>query len=657
LSTWRSKDSLPVNQRNADDKRKDEKKNKRRAKKKDTPHRVEMHLEDLPNQKSRRRRIKRRGIPKKSSPKAKAIKRRVFIDKKISLNALAHNLSIKVNDLMKASTKLGLEIDPEEAEIDVDTAKLISESFGYEVVDTASQEDDFLIKSSAQVDPNSAPRPPIVTIMGHVDHGKTTLLDAIRQSNVADGEAGGITQHISAYQVSHEGELITFIDTPGHEAFTAMRARGALVTDIVILVVAADDGVMPQTVEALNHAKAANVQIIVAINKCDKSNANPPRVIQELMQYELIPEDFGGETIFVEVSALQRNGIDDLLDNIVLLSEMGEYSAPKKRHAEGIVLEARLDKGRGAVATVIVKTGTLNRSDHIVLGKVWGRVRSMSDYRGKTLKTAPPSTPVEITGLQDVPSAGDNFVVVKNSKNARSLVDHRVEEEQTLQKVKKKVVTLEDLLQQQNQADIVTLNLILKSDVGGTLEALKASLDKNKLPGTEIKILHAAVGAITESDISLAHTYGGIVIGFNIRPDTKARRAISEKNVDVRTYKVIYEALEEISKALRGLLAPTLKEQWQGLAEIRKTFSVPKVGTVAGCYVVEGKINRKHNVRLLRNSVVIWEGRLASLQRFKDPVREVEKGYECGMNLDGFNDIKVGDIIETHTMEAIVEPE
>jgi translation initiation factor IF-2 len=601
---------------------------------------------------SYRRRKSRYSGTKRSSPKAKAIKRRVMVDNNISVANLAHGMSVKSSEVIKKLLTLGQIVTINEL-IDFETASILAEEFDFEIIDSSFQENEYLIESAREVEEEGEPRSPVVTIMGHVDHGKTTLLDTIRNANVAAGEAGGITQHTSAYQVEHDGKTITFIDTPGHEAFTAMRARGAQVTDIVILVVAADDGPMPQTIEALNHAKASGVQIMVAVNKCDMAGANPQKVRQELMQHELIPEEYGGETIFVDISALKGEGIDDLLENISLISEMGEYKAPTNRHAEGFVLEAKLEKGRGAVATLLIKKGTLKQGDSLVLGNVWGRVRAMQNFKGKKIKSAGPSTPVELIGLQDVPLAGDDFVVVKNDKDAKTLVDHRIENDKKNNQTANKKVTLEDLLKMQNEEETVKLNLILKSDVGGTLEAMKVSIDKIDIPGTEVNVLHSAIGAINEGDISLANTYNGIVIGFNVRPDAKARRQINVTNVEVRSYSVIYEALDDIEQGLKGLLAPELKEQWQGLAEIRETFGVPKVGTVAGCMVLEGKIIRNHSIRLLREGKIIWEGKLASLKRFKDDAREVEKGYECGMNLDGFNDIKVGDQLETFTMEEV----
>ena len=611
--------------------------------------RVEMQMDGFGM--GRRRRTKRRSGPKKVSPKAKAIKRRVAVDGSITVGNLAHGMSVKAGEVIKILMGMG-NMARINDELDVETATLVAQEFDYEVVDETFDEDEHLIEIEEEEE-DLEPRPPVVTIMGHVDHGKTTLLDTIRKANVAEGEAGGITQHMSAYQVEKDGQLITFIDTPGHEAFTAMRARGAEVTDIVILVVAADDGVMPQTVEVISHAKAAEVTIIVAVNKIDKANANPARVRQALMEHELVSEEFGGDTIFVDISALNNIGIDELLENINLVAELEEYGANPDRHAEGAVLEARLERGKGAVATLLVQHGTLRPKDTVVLGSSWGRVRAMSDHRGNKLKEAGPSTPVEIIGLQDLPEAGDDFVVVANDKDAKKLIEHRAELKRQEELKKGQKVSLDDLFSGKTDEETVALNLVVKSDVGGTLEAIKGSLDKIDVEGTEIKILHAGVGGITEGDVSLAHTYGGIIIGFNVRPDSKARKAVDEYGVEVRTYRVIYEALEELEAALKGLLGPTIQEVVQGHAEIRQTFSVPKVGTIAGCYVQDGKVGRNHMARLLRQGRIIWEGKLASLRRFKDDVREVSAGYECGMNLEGYNDIKVGDVIETYTNEEV----
>ena len=615
--------------------------------------RVEMQMDDFPARNRGRRRRTRSAGPKKASPQAKAIKRRVELDGTITVTNLAHGMSVKAGQVIKALIDVG-QMATANDELDLETAQLVAEQFEYEVVDKTFHEQDHMIQvEEVEEDPNQVTRPPVVTIMGHVDHGKTTLLDTIRKANVAAGEAGGITQHTAAYQVEHQGQLITFLDTPGHEAFTEMRSRGAQVTDIVILVVAADDGIMPQTVEAINHSKAAGVQILVAVNKCDKPGVNPDTVRQSLMEHELVPEEYGGDTIMCNVSALKGDGLDDLLANILLVAELGEYAANPDRHADGSVLEARLEKGRGPVATVLVQAGTLNQGDSVVLGTVWGRVRAMADFNGNPIKSAGPSSPVEIIGLQDVPKAGDNMAVVKDDRAARALADHRADLDRAANMDGPIRVTLEDLLAQAEEGEKVTLNLIVKADVGGTLEAMKNSVDKLDVPGTDVKLLHSAVGAISESDITLAHTYGTVVIGFNVRPDAKARRAADQNGVEVRTYSVIYEALEDIEKALKGLLKPTIKETLQGTAEVRETFNVPKIGTAAGCRVMEGTIARPHLARLLRDGIVVWDGKLASLRRFKDDVKTVEKGYECGIRLDGFNDIKAGDVIETFTQEEV----
>jgi translation initiation factor IF-2 len=599
----------------------------------------------------RRRRGKGKSGPKKASPQAKALKRRVEMDETITVAQLSHGMAVKVTQVIKALMGMG-QMATANDPLDFDTAQLIATEFEYEVINAAFQEDEHLIQHD-ESDEDNVVRPPVVTIMGHVDHGKTTLLDQIRKANVADGEAGGITQHVSAYQVERHDELITFIDTPGHAAFTAMRARGAQCTDIVVLVVAADDGVMPQTIEVINHAKAADVEIIVALNKCDRAESDPARVRQQLLEYELISEEYGGETLMVDVSAKTGKGIDDLLDAILLVSELAEYSANPDRHAEGTVIEARVERGRGPVATILVQEGTMRQGDRIVVGEVWGRVRAITDSNGKRMKTAGPSTPVEIIGLNDVPAAGDNAVVVANDKAAKTLAGHRAETTRQHGFSQNTRVTLEDLMAMGAAGEVLALNLIIKTDVNGSLEALLGSFNQLSVEGTDIKILHAAVGAVSESDVTLAHTNNGVIIGFNVRPDAKARRAADSFGVQVRTYKVIYEAIEDVEKALKGLLGPTIEEKVQGTAELRQTFSVPKIGTVAGCMVTEGTIARPHQIRLLRDGVIVWEGRLGSLRRFKDDVRDVSKGFECGMNLDGFNDIKVGDIIEAYTREEV----
>jgi translation initiation factor IF-2 len=599
----------------------------------------------------RRPRRNKRSGPKKASPQAKAIKRRVEVAGTITVTQLAHALSVKSSQVIRSLLAMGQMATANDV-LDLETATLVATEHEYEVVNASFQEENLMIQVEEDVEAMVS-RPPVVTIMGHVDHGKTSLLDRIRKANVAAGEAGGITQHISSYQVRHQGNPITFIDTPGHAAFTAMRARGAQVTDIVVLVVAADDGVMPQTVEVINHAKAAEVQLIVAVNKCDKPDAQPDRVRQQLLEYGLVSEEFGGETIFANVSAMKGTGISELLESIQLVAEVEEYKANSARHAEGSVVEARLERGKGPVAVVLIQHGTLKRGDYFVVGTSWGRVRAMMDHRGKKLKEASPSTPVEIMGLQGVPMAGDNFIVVNSDKEAKALAEHRTEAARVKSLGASKRMTLEELLQRGVEGEVAKLNLVVKADVGGSLEALRASIDKIDVEGTDIRILHSAVGAVSESDVTLSHTNQAAVIAFNVRPDANARRIVDSLGVEVRTYKVIYEALEDIEKALKGLLGPDIQEVVHGTAEIRQTFGVPKVGTIAGCFVSTGKIARSHQIRLLRQSKIVWEGRLGSLRRFKDDVREVGTGYECGMNLDGFNDIKVGDVIEAFSNEEV----
>ena len=600
----------------------------------------------------RRRRTRRSG-PKKESPQPKAQKRRIQIDHTVSVKQLAQEMGVRAAQVLKTLIGMGSMVTIND-QIDFDTAQLVAAEFEYEVINIGFAEGDHLI----QVEEDEAagdPRAAVVTIMGHVDHGKTTLLDSIRNASVADGEAGGITQHIGAYQAERNGEVITFIDTPGHQAFTEMRARGAQVTDIVIIVVAADDGIMPQTVESINHAKAAGVPIIVAVNKCDKPGVNPDSVRQRLMEHELVPEEYGGDTMMVNVSALKGQGLDELLDAILLVAEVHEYKAVQDRHAEGVVLEARLEKGRGAVATLLVKQGTLEKGNSVVLGTTHGRIRAMTDFSGKTLKSAGPSMPVEVIGLSQVPVAGDNFVVVKSDKDAKALVENRLAEQKAKAQVKPTKVTLEDLfsMAEQDASAVKDLNLIVKADVQGSIEALKGSLEKIDVEGIVVKVLHSGVGGITESDITLASAYGAIVIGFNVRPDGGARRAADAQGVQCRYYKVIYEALDEIAAAAKGLLEPTIEEQHRASIEVRKVFTVPKVGAIAGCMVIDGKVARGQKTRLLRDSVIIWEGSLSSLKRFKDDVKEVDKGYECGIGLENYNDIKEGDIIEAYELVEI----
>ena len=497
------------------------------------------------------------------------------------------------------------------------------------------------------------PRAPVVVVMGHVDHGKTSLLDTIRNTSVAAGEAGGITQHIGAYQVQINGKPITFLDTPGHEAFTSMRARGAMVTDIAILMVAADDGIMPQTVESINHAKAAGIPIIVAVNKIDKENANPDRVMQQLTEYGLVPEEWGGETIVCKISAKKHIGIDNLLENLVLLAEVQELKANPNRAGQGTVIEARLDKGRGPVATLLVQNGTLKQGDIIIAGTSVGRVRTMTNYKGERLTEAGPSVPVEIAGLSEAPTAGAPFFAVADERMARALVEQRKAEERAKAAAPVQKVSLENLFDQIKSGERKELALIVKADVQGSVEAVKASLEKLSNDEVNVRVIHGAVGAINESDVMLAASSNAIIVGFNVRPDATARDSAARQNVDMRMYRVIYDAIDEIEAAMKGMLAPKYQEAVLGHAEVRETYKVSSVGTVAGCYVQDGVIRRDCSVRVVRDGIVVHEGTLGSLQRFKDSVKEVKERYECGLTVDKFNDIKLGDIIEAYTMEEV----
>ncbi|MEK5475888.1 translation initiation factor IF-2 [Paenibacillus sp. FSL R5-0407] len=541
-------------------------------------------------------------------------------------------------------------------ELDIDTILLLAGDFGVEVEVKIPVEDDrFETIEEVDEEADLLERPPVVTIMGHVDHGKTTLLDAIRSTNVSGGEAGGITQHIGAYQVEINSKKITFLDTPGHEAFTAMRARGAQLTDITIIVVAADDGVMPQTVEAVNHAKAAGLPIIVAVNKIDKPDANPDKVKQELTEYGLVPEEWGGETIFVNVSAKQRMGLEDLLEMILLVAEVNEYKANPDKRARGAVIEAELDKSRGPVARILVQHGTLKVGDAFVAGNSFGRVRAMVNDKGRRLKEAGPSTPVEITGLNEVPHAGDPFMVFEDERKARSIADKRAITQRQSDLGANTRVTLDDLFRHIKEGEIKDLNVIIKADVQGSVEALKSSLEKIEVEGVRVKIIHSGAGAITESDIILAAASNAIVIGFNVRPDSQTKATADQEKVDIRLHRVIYNAIEEIEQAMKGMLDPVYKETVIGHAEVRNTFKISKIGTIAGCMVTSGKISRAAECRLIRDGIVVFEGKIDSLKRFKDDAKEVAQGYECGITLDNYNDLKEGDVIEAFIMET-VEP-
>ncbi|MFR2453161.1 translation initiation factor IF-2 [Faecalibacillus intestinalis] len=497
------------------------------------------------------------------------------------------------------------------------------------------------------------PRCPVVTIMGHVDHGKTTLLDTIRKSAVVDGEFGGITQHIGAYQVEVNGKKITFLDTPGHEAFTAMRARGAQVTDIVIIVVAADDGVMPQTKEAIDHAKAAEVPIVVAINKIDKEGADPERIKAEMAEEGLLPEEWGGDTVYCEISAKKKIGIEELLETLTVVAELADLKANPNRYAYGSVVEGKLDKGRGAVATLLVENGTLRASDPIVVGAAYGRVRQMLDDKGRVIKEALPGTPVEITGLNEVPVAGDKFMVFETEKQARSVGETRMKAKIEKDRNSGAALSLDDLYSQIKEGQIIDLNIIVKADVQGTAEAVKASLEKIDVDGVRVNVIRSTVGAISESDVILASASQAIIYGFNVRPDAKVRNKAEEENVEIRLHNVIYKMVEEIETAMKGMLAPEYHEVITGQAEIRQVIKASKIGNIAGCYVTDGSIKRNCGIRLIRDGIVVYEGKLASLRRFKDDVKEVNAGFECGLNIENYNDIKEGDIIEGYVMEEV----
>ncbi|MGM9944384.1 MAG: translation initiation factor IF-2 [Lysinibacillus sp.] len=586
----------------------------------------------------------------------KELPEKITFYESLSVAELAKKLHREPSEIIKKLFMLGVMATINQ-ELDKDAIELICADYGVEVeeevrIDITDLETHF--ETTEEVDESLLEeRPPVVTIMGHVDHGKTTLLDSIRNTKVTAGEAGGITQHIGAYQVEVDGKKISFLDTPGHAAFTTMRARGAKVTDLAIIVVAADDGVMPQTVEAINHAKAAEVPIIVAVNKMDKPSANPDRVMQELTEHGLVPEAWGGDTIFVPISALKGEGIDELLEMILLTAEVAELKANPKRSAIGTVIEAQLDKGRGSVATLLVQDGTLRVGDPIVVGHAYGRVRAMVNDIGRRVKEAGPSTPVEITGLNDVPQAGDRFVVFEDEKTARQVGESRAMTAIQAQRSEKQRVTLDNLFEQMSQGDVKELNLIVKADVQGTVEAMAASLMKIDVEGVNVKIIHTGAGAITESDISLAAASNAIVIGFNVRPDVNAKRAAEEEGVDIRLHRVIYKVIEEIEAAMKGMLDPEYEEKIIGQAEVRQTIKVSKVGTIAGSYVTEGKMQRDAGVRIIREGIVVFEGELDSLKRFKDDAKEVAKGYECGITIKNYNDIKEGDIIEAFVMEEI----
>ncbi|HAM1841088.1 TPA: translation initiation factor IF-2 [Listeria monocytogenes] len=591
-------------------------------------------------------------------PKPKELPEKIVFSESLTVAELAKKLYREPSELIKKLFMLGVVATINQS-LDKDAIELICDDYGVQVeeeikVDVTDLDVYFENELNEAVDESKlVERPPVVTIMGHVDHGKTTLLDSLRNTKVTLGEAGGITQHIGAYQLEIHDKKITFLDTPGHAAFTAMRARGAQITDITILVVAADDGVMPQTIEAINHAKAAGMPIIVAVNKIDKPQANPDRVMQELTEYELVPDAWGGDTIFAPISAKFGEGLENLLDMILLVSEVEELKANPDRRAIGSVIEAELDKGRGPVATLLVQDGTLNIGDPIVVGNTFGRVRAMVNDLGRRVKKVGPSTPVEITGLNDVPQAGDRFVVFEDEKTARNIGETRASRALVAQRSATNRVSLDNLFEHMKAGEMKEVNVIIKADVQGSVEALAASLRKIDVEGVNVKIIHTAVGAINESDITLAAASNAIVIGFNVRPTAQAREAAENESVDIRLHRVIYKAIDEIEAAMKGMLDPEFQEKIIGQAQVRQTINVSKVGTIAGCYVTDGKITRDSGVRIIRDGIVVFEGEIATLKRFKDDAKEVAKGYECGITVQNFNDIKEDDVIEAYVMEEI----
>ncbi len=576
----------------------------------------------------------------------------VEIGETITVKELSEKLGKPTADVIKTLIFTGVMAGINQ-EIDFATAEKVCEKYECLVVKKEEKEELEVVEEEDVVEENLVKRPPIVTVMGHVDHGKTSLLDAIRKANVTAHEAGGITQHIGAYTVNLNGEKLTFLDTPGHEAFTAMRARGAQVTDVVILVVAADDGIMPQTKEAISHCKAADVPMIVAINKIDRPGANVDRVKQELTEYELVAEDWGGDTICVPLSAKTGENVEQLLEMVLLTAEMAELKADPKRKAKGTVIEAKLDKGRGSVATLLIQNGTLHVGDSILVGSTYGRIRAMFDDKGKSIKSAGPSIPVEILGLSEVPSAGDRFTVVKDEKTARNMAEARKEKIKNESFHSANRVSLEDLYSQIQEGTVKELSIIVKADVQGSVQAIKQSLEKLSTEDVKVRVIHGGVGAITETDVTLATASNALLIGFNVRPDSNATVVADKEGVEIKTYRIIYDAIEDVKSAMIGMLDPEYKEVVNGKAEVRMVYKISNVGTIAGCYVTDGKILRNSEVRIIRDGIVIFESTLASLKRFKDDAKEVNAGYECGLSVDKFNDIKEGDIIESFSMQAI----
>jgi translation initiation factor IF-2 len=592
-----------------------------------------------------RRSTRRREKPNKT--------KRIEVSSSISVRDLAAKLEISASEAVGKLVKLGVMANINQ-EIEGEVAQVLASEFGVEAELTSEREERELSLAEIVDPPESLkPRPPVVTIMGHVDHGKTSLLDAIRESHVTATEAGGITQHIGAYQVELHGRKITFLDTPGHEAFTAMRARGAQVTDLAVLVVAADDGVMPQTIEAINHARAAKVPIIVAVNKIDKPNAQPERVQRQLGEIGLVPEEWGGDTVMVKVSAVHKQGISELLEMILLVADMRDLRANPDRPAVGTVVEAKIDRGRGPVATVLIQKGTLRVGDSFLVGEVFGRVRAMTNHKGEPVDQATPSMPVEVLGLSEVPVAGDEFRAVTDEREARQVAERRAEHRRLAEMKEGRRVSLEDLFKQIKEGDVKELNIIIKADVQGSVEAVRQALEKLSSPEVRVDIIHGGVGAVTESDIMLAAASNAIIIGFNVRPEPAAARSAESEHVDVRLYRVIYDAIDDVKRAMEGLLEPEFRDVTYGRAEVRATFKIPKAGVVAGCYVTDGKIPRTAGVRVLRDGLVVYEGKISSLKRFKDDAREVSAGFECGIGIENWNDVREQDVIEAYGKEEI----
>lgn len=606
---------------------------------------------DLKEQKKYKDKNKKEELPPTpiTAPRKKSIK----IHEVITVKEFAELIGQKVADVIKKFMELGY-MPTINQPVDPDAAVIVAESFGIKIELVQAQEIDIIEEEIKDAPELLQPKPPIVTVMGHVDHGKTSLLDAIRKTKVIEQEAGGITQHIGAYKVTLQGKDITFLDTPGHEAFTALRARGAKVTDIVVLVVAADDGVMPQTIEAINHAKAAGVPIIVAVNKIDKSEANPQRVRTQLSDYGIIPEEWGGQNIFVDISAKKKIGIENLLEMILLQAEIMELKSNPNKSARGTIIESQLDKGRGPVATVIVQSGTLKIGDAFVAGTTYGKVRALNDDTGKRINTATPSTPVEVVGFEEVPQAGDSFIVVEDEKVARQIANLRAQKKRLAEMQRAQKITLQDIYEKIKEGEVKDLNLIIKGDVQGSIEALKKAVEEIVHPEVKVKVIHVGVGGITESDINLAATANAIIIGFNVRPESKAQELAEKLGVDIKLYSIIYEVIDNVKKALVGMLQPEIKEKVLGRAEVRAVFKISKIGNVAGCYVLNGVISRASDgIRVIRDNIVVYEGKISSLKRFKEDVREVQAGYECGITIENFNDIKEGDFLENYILEKI----